>query len=156
MTAMQLQKLVYYSQAWAVASDLGSLFPETTKAWANGPVVPELWHRTTGAFTLTSEMLAGDTAALTVAQREHVDRVVGYYGEYSADYLSQMTHAEVPWKAARESGERAGDHSPAISIEAMRAFYAGKTPREAEDDFQVAVAMHIMDRYKGALEVLAR
>ena len=40
MTAMKLQKLVYYSQAWSVVWDERPLFHEKIEAWANGPVVP--------------------------------------------------------------------------------------------------------------------
>jgi uncharacterized phage-associated protein len=42
MTAMKLQKLVYYSQAWSVVWDERPLFPEKIEAWANGPVVRDL------------------------------------------------------------------------------------------------------------------
>ena len=39
MTAMKLQKLVYYCQAWHLVWDEECLFPERIEAWANGPVV---------------------------------------------------------------------------------------------------------------------
>ncbi|WP_307850044.1 MULTISPECIES: type II toxin-antitoxin system antitoxin SocA domain-containing protein [unclassified Saccharopolyspora] len=42
MTAMKLQKLVYYSQAWHLVWDERPLFDEPVQAWANGPVVPDL------------------------------------------------------------------------------------------------------------------
>ena len=44
MTAMKLQKLVYYSQAWSIVWDDDVLFPERIWAWKNGPVVRELWE----------------------------------------------------------------------------------------------------------------
>ena len=37
MTAMKLQKLVYYSQAWSLVWDDKPLFRERIEAWANGP-----------------------------------------------------------------------------------------------------------------------
>lgn len=43
MTAMKLQKLVYYCQAWSLVWDEKPLFPERIEAWANGPVVRELF-----------------------------------------------------------------------------------------------------------------
>ena len=42
-------------------------------------------------------------------QRDTVDRVLSFYGDRSADWLSALTHAERPWKEAREDlpeGER--------------------------------------------------
>ncbi len=43
MTAMKLQKLVYYSKAWHLVWEDKLLFTEPIEAWANGPVVPELY-----------------------------------------------------------------------------------------------------------------
>lgn len=40
--AMKLQKLVYYSQAWALVWDEKPLFTAPIQAWANGPVCPRL------------------------------------------------------------------------------------------------------------------
>ncbi|WP_412693926.1 type II toxin-antitoxin system antitoxin SocA domain-containing protein [Clostridium sp. AF22-10] len=49
MSTMKLQKLCYYSQAWALVWDDAPLFNEDFQAWANGPVCPELFikHRET-------------------------------------------------------------------------------------------------------------
>jgi len=40
MTAMKLQKLCYYAQAWSLVWDERPLFDERIEAWANGPVCP--------------------------------------------------------------------------------------------------------------------
>jgi uncharacterized phage-associated protein len=40
MSAMKLQKLVYYSQAWSLVWEDRPLFREEIQAWASGPVVP--------------------------------------------------------------------------------------------------------------------
>src|SRR5258708_570857 len=45
MTAMKLQKLVYYSQAWGLVWDERPLFAEQIEAWANGPVVRDLYDK---------------------------------------------------------------------------------------------------------------
>lgn len=50
MTAMKLQKLVYYCQAWHQAWSDEPLFRETIEAWANGPVVPALYEAHRGVF----------------------------------------------------------------------------------------------------------
>ena len=59
MTAMKLQKLVYYSQAWSLVWDERPLFPESIEAWANGPVVPALYDRHRGAFKLNAWPIGG-------------------------------------------------------------------------------------------------
>ena len=47
MSPMKLQKLVYYSQCWSLAWDDKPLFNNRIEAWANGPVVRDLYtfHR---------------------------------------------------------------------------------------------------------------
>ncbi|WP_375339284.1 Panacea domain-containing protein [Planktothricoides raciborskii] len=39
LTAVKLQKLLYYAQAWALVWDKKPLFPERIEAWVNGPVL---------------------------------------------------------------------------------------------------------------------
>lgn len=51
MSAMKLQKLVYYAQAWSLVWEDRPLFPERIEAWANGPVIPELYQAQTGVTT---------------------------------------------------------------------------------------------------------
>ena len=101
MTAMKLQKLVYYSQAWSLVWDEKPMFPERIEAWANGPVVPELydWHR--GVYSLSS-CSRGDANALTDQQRETLQAVLAAYGDQSSQWLSDLTHSEEPWRAARK------------------------------------------------------
>lgn len=43
-SAMKLEKLVYYSQAWSLVWDSKPLFLARIEAWASGPVVPELYR----------------------------------------------------------------------------------------------------------------
>ena len=50
MTTWKLQKLVYYGQAWSFVWDDDELFPEEIEAWANGPVVRELYNAHKGRF----------------------------------------------------------------------------------------------------------
>ena len=52
LSAMKLQKLVYYSQAWSLVWDDRQLFGEAVEAWANGPVVRELYEHHRGQFEL--------------------------------------------------------------------------------------------------------
>ena len=108
MTTWKLQKLVYYSQAWSLVWDDDALFPEEIKAWANGPVVPELYAKHRGAYRV-STIQGGDADALNPNQRETVNVVIQDYGDKSPQWLSDLTHMEDPWKNARKgvpSGER--------------------------------------------------
>lgn len=99
MTTMKLQKLVYYSQAWSVVWDDDVIFPEPIEAWKNGPVVRDLWEAARGQFRIAA-VGGGDSKALSPAQRETVDKVLEFYGGRDAQWLSDLTHMEDPWKNA--------------------------------------------------------
>jgi uncharacterized phage-associated protein len=100
MTAMKLQKLVYYSQAWSLVWDEQPMFPERIEAWANGPVVRELYEGHRGLFRV-SDWPQGDSGSLTPDARETIDAVLAFYGDKSAQWLSDLTHKEDPWRNAR-------------------------------------------------------
>lgn len=117
-TAMKLQKLVYYTQAWSIVWDDDVLFNEPIEAWKNGPVVRDLWESTRGRFRV--EAIPGsDTSRLSAGQRETVDRVLDFYGSQDAQWLSDLTHMEAPWKEAYQQGQ----NTP-ISLERMSEFYS--------------------------------
>lgn len=99
MTAMKLEKLAYYSQAWSLVWDEKPLFPERIEAWAAGPVVPALYYRHRGQFQL--QKWDGDPSKLGPVQRETVDSVLHFYGNRTSQWLSDLTHSEEPWINAR-------------------------------------------------------
>ena len=101
MTAMKLQKLVYYAQAWSLVWDEEPLFEERIEAWANGPVVPELFALHRGLFKVDS-WPSGNSSDLNKKQRQTVDAVLKYYGKKNSQWLSDLTHSEKPWKKARK------------------------------------------------------
>jgi uncharacterized phage-associated protein len=123
MSAMKLQKLVYYSQAWHLVWADNALFPDKVEAWANGPVVPALYKHHRGSFTVKC-WSPGDAGRLSQEERASVDAVLSFYGEKDAFWLSELTHREAPWKDAREGlapGERG---SREITKAAMAEYYA--------------------------------
>jgi len=124
MSAMKLQKLVYYSQAWSLVWDDTPLFNENIEAWANGPVVRELYNQHKGMFQVNKGMLEGyATDNLSPAERDTIDTVLEYYAEKSAQWLSDQTHIENPWLSAREGlldNER-GENI--ITLESMAEYY---------------------------------
>lgn len=121
MTAMKLQKLVYYSQAWSLVWDEQPLFTEHIEAWANGPVVPHLYREHQGRFTVTA--VSGDPSVLDEEQRRTVDVVLDAYGGRSAHELSQLTHDEPPWLSARRGLSAGQRGSETISHAAMAEYY---------------------------------
>lgn len=102
MSAMKLQKLVYYAQAWSLVWDDRPLFTEPIEAWANGPVVRELYDMHRGQFLVSPGSIPGDPDRLSPEQVESVDVVCDAYCKMTAQQLSDLTHGEQPWREARK------------------------------------------------------
>ena len=128
MTAMKLQKLVYYAQAWSLGWDENPIFSEEIEAWANGPVVRELYDRHRGMFKVAR--WDGNPDALTADEKETVDIVLGFYGKMPSQQLSDLTHREEPWKNARRGiGSNERGNEP-ITLAAMAEYYEGLITNE--------------------------
>lgn len=128
VTTWKLQKLVYYAQAWSLVWDERAMFPERIEAWANGPVCPDLYKKHRGQFAVGS-ITGGDPSKLDDTARETVDAVLTYYGDKSAQWLSDLTHAEDPWRITRgDLPSRAASDSE-ITLEAMADYY-GSLPQD--------------------------
>ena len=125
MSAMKLQKLCYYAQAWSLVWDENELFPEDFQAWANGPVCPELYQQTKGKYKIEVNDEAGRAnGALTDNQKETIDKVLEFYGPHDAQWLSRLTHMEDPWLKARQ-GVPVGAICNNIILKADMAEYYG-------------------------------
>lgn len=122
MTTMKLQKLVYYSQAWSLVWDERPLFPEKILAWANGPVVRELFKYFQGSYQVSGAP-AGNPSKLDKDQVDTIDAVLAHYGKKPSQWLSDLTHLEPPWKEARQglSDDQRGDTE--ITLASMNEYY---------------------------------
>jgi uncharacterized phage-associated protein len=102
VSSMKLQKLMYYSQAWNLVWEEDALFDEEFQAWANGPVLPNLYARHKGQFKVTNSLFSADNSEnLTLSQKQNIDKVLSFYGNKTAQWLSDLTHQESPWLDAR-------------------------------------------------------
>ena len=122
ITAMKLQKLAYYSQAWSLVWDEKLLFPERIEAWANGPVVPDLYEAHKGVFKI-SKLSCGNPSLLDSLETETIDKVLEFYGDKSSQWLSDLTHKEEPWLNAREGLEPGERGNNEITHAAMAEYY---------------------------------
>lgn len=132
MSAMKLQKLVYYSQAWSLAWDDKPLFPEEIQAWVHGPVVRELYRNHQGKYMVDpSDFPTGDAGRLEAGDIETIDSVLASYGNMSAAQLSALTHAELPWKQARQGLDTGDPGTFPITHESMRSYYSSLSESES-------------------------
>ena len=125
MTSMKLQKLVYYSQAWALVWDDKPLFRERIEAWANGPVVRKLYDAHRGRYRV-DRIAGGFSRRLNSEQRDTVDAVLEFYGDKSSQWLSDLSHMEQPWRDTRaRHGFAAGERGNTVIRHAdMAEYYA--------------------------------
>ena len=123
MTTMKLQKLVYYSQAWSLVWDDEPLFKERIEAWANGPVVRELYDVHKGKYQIRKWSL-GDSSKLSQIQKDTVDAVLEYYGEKSSQWLSELTHNEDPWRLTRGCTPDGSRDNTEITHASMAEYYS--------------------------------
>jgi uncharacterized phage-associated protein len=125
MSAMKLQKLVYYSQAWHLVWHDKPLFKERIEAWTNGPVCPVLYQKHKGCFTLEPGFFDGNPELILKKSKNSIKKILDFYGPRDAQWLSELTHREAPWKDARVG--IAADEIGTIEIThaAMAEYYHG-------------------------------
>lgn len=125
MTTMKLQKLVYYCQAWSLAWDDVPLFDEDFEAWANGPVCPDLFQKHKGWFVIEKDFFSEYSGFMfEEEQLDTMNAVLNQLGDKSPQWLSDLTHSELPWKQARagyDVGEICGN---VITKESMQMYYS--------------------------------
>jgi uncharacterized phage-associated protein len=122
MSAMKLQKLVYYSQAWALVWDDRPIFNEEIQAWANGPVAPDLYDKHRGQYSV-SEWQFGDGRNLSEDHAETIGIVLDFYAKHDAQQLSDLTHSEPPWRIARGGLPEGAPCNNPITHESMAEYY---------------------------------
>lgn len=123
ITTMKLQKLVYYCQAWSLVWDDEPLFSEPIEAWANGPVVKQLFAYHRGMYQLSAVHI-GNPDLLNKEQKDTVDAILEYYGTKKSQDLIDLTHMEEPWKNARGNLSILDRGNREITLENMANYYS--------------------------------
>ncbi len=123
MTAMKLEKLVYYSQAWSLVWDDRPLFRERIEAWAAGPVVPALYYHHRGLYEIGTWQ-HGKPEALSQEQKDTVEAVLRFYGPRTSQWLSDLTHDEEPWNKARAGLAPLERGNREITLASMAEYYS--------------------------------
>ena len=133
-TAHDLQKLVYFAQAWSLAWDGRGLFDDRIEAWANGPVAPRLFREHRQHYTV--HRVSGDPEMLSEHDQAVVDAVLDFYGAMGPAKLVELTHEDQPWIDARGDLPESAQSQRQITDQAMRRYYSAKqilghdTPRK--------------------------
>jgi uncharacterized phage-associated protein len=125
-TAMKLQKLTFYAKAWCLVWDEEELFPEEFEAWANGAVSPVLYAKHRGMFKVSAEMFPDSNSVnIDPEHKNTINKVLEFYGSYTAQQLSDINHQEPPWNDARGDIPALARCSTVISSAAIAEYYSG-------------------------------
>lgn len=162
---MRLQKLVYYAQAWHLARHEEPLFDADIQAWRFGPVVRALYDVHMGTYGI-SKWPAGQPERLSTRARQTILWVLAQYGGFSGAELSQLTHAEAPWRLTRGGLPASASSKAVIDRSLMRDYYARQVlePDAAADaavenarlegyEFDKATVLRIRDVAYGRVSV---
>lgn len=126
ISAMKLQKLIYYSQAWSMAWDECALFDADFEAWENGPILPSIYDIHQGQFLVDILTFpTGNPKTLVEDAQDTIDQVIKVYGNKTAQWLSNLTREEAPWKTARGSLSPLDRSSIVIQKGSMHEYYSG-------------------------------
>jgi len=128
MSAMKLQKLVYFAYGWYLAITGERLLDERVEAWQWGPVIPSLYSefKAYGSGPITDlaaeysfqgtkmtfqyPRIGSDDPARDDFARRVIAKVWNIYGRYSGIQLSEMTHAaNSPWSQSYDENVRGTD-----------------------------------------------
>lgn len=104
-TILKLQKLLYYGQGYALAIFGRPLFDAKIKAWAAGPVVPEVRYMYDNAGQPLPRPTDLDLLQVPSNVRTVLDRVYAEYGPLTAWGLVDRTHVERPWAETQKNQE---------------------------------------------------
>ncbi len=130
-TTMKLQKLLYYCQAWYLVWNDKPLFRENIEAWANGPVVRELYNFHKGLFNIDESMMSlGNPNHLSKEQKDDIDSVLKAYKDKSSQWLIDQTHSERPWRDARRGMQPNERGHKIITHAAMAEYYSSLYEQE--------------------------
>ena len=123
LTGFQLQKLLYYCQAWSLAVENKPLFLDEVRAYEHGPAVPSVSMQHQHLYYVHPSDISGDSNRLSETDRALIDVVLAAYDGMDGQQLENLTHSEDPWRLC--FNQRTGVNSSAvISQELMHDYYA--------------------------------
>ena len=106
VSALALQKLLYYIDGFYSAMFGASCFSEPCCAWARGPVYPTVYYlKKEGKLEASSSTVAAPefmNSDVADQLKEISDSVIKYFGCFSGDKLTELTHSETPWILSRK------------------------------------------------------
>lgn len=131
VTAMKLQKLIYYAHGWCLALYGRPLVNEQVEALQYGPVFPSVYHSAKGYGSSPIDNLLetffGDSPEIPRDDPRIplFERIWEIYGKFTAYQLSNMTHeTDTPWHVTWASCQ--GRKGTDIPDERLKLYFQSK------------------------------
>ncbi|MBB3116115.1 Panacea domain-containing protein [Corynebacterium bovis] len=110
--AVELQKILYFTQGWSLAITGTPAHSSETQAWTRGPVVPDVWR--------AGDTRGGDSASDDAELHGLLTLVLAEYGRKSGIELTRLTHREGPWRDARGDIPETASSTEVIPLDKIR------------------------------------
>lgn len=122
MTPLRLVMLLYYCNAWWLATGHGRMFPEPVRATPDGPMVETVPPLPAGRETVSAADIHCRVSGIPNAYLPVIDAVLASYGGLSDRELRDLACREDPWRNACNGSD--GEHAPVISDDSMLDYYS--------------------------------
>lgn len=137
---LKLQKLIYYAAGVMSAvrqNQDAPLFHDPIEAWTHGPVVPSQYHRFSKYGSGPIPPVEGfDFSTFDPVDLQVLDDVYGFYGQYSAWKLRNMTHEEAPWLSSYDQPDNK------ITLGQLIDFFSGEIDGSYIAEYQEKAGQH--------------
>lgn len=131
ITAMKLQKLIYYAHGWCFALYARPLLNEQVEAWQFGPVFPSVYRaaKAYGSSPINNLLETFFGGSPEIPREDPriplLEKVWEIYGKFTAYQLSNMTHEHgTPWQLTWD--ECQGRRGTDISDERLESYFKSK------------------------------
>lgn len=126
ITHSEVQKLVFFAQAWFLGNKGRELFAEDFEAWASGPVCRAIHDRFGGMASQTIPAIDG----ARVVDGEKLELLRGVHAEYACFRSGKLEEFSKepggPWAAARGAIASEAGSTVIITKDSLRRFYGEK------------------------------
>lgn len=141
ITALALQKALYYSQGIYSAFYQSYMFNEDCEAWAHGPVYREIYYMYKDyKFNPIVSDSDFDESLLSKEELSVLESVANHLCCYSGKVLENFTHHEEPWISARNGVFDLSPSDAIIPKDSIKAYFSivkDKYKMKSPKDFQL-------------------
>ena len=126
LSHLKLQKLLFYCQAFHLASKDTPMYKEEVLAWTYGPVIDEVYEKYKSYSGQPIVAIAGtdneeeenNKYGIPAESLSTISSILDAFGHLSAIALMEKTHRETPWIEAYKKG-----HGHVIPHSSMKSYY---------------------------------